>query len=32
MDRCFRLQYFRYGPLEWLWRVLSYGKWMRIKR
>ena len=20
------LRYFRYGPLEWLWRVLTYGK------
>ncbi|QDH78462.1 DUF418 domain-containing protein [Echinicola soli] len=26
------LRYFRYGPLEWLWRVLSYGKRMGIKR
>ena len=20
------LRYFRFGPLEWLWRVLTYGK------
>jgi uncharacterized membrane protein YeiB len=21
----------RYGPVEWIWRVLSYGKWLEIK-
>lgn len=25
------LTYFRYGPLEWLWRCLSYRKWLSIK-
>lgn len=26
------LKYFRYGPLEWLWRVLTYGRLMEIRR
>ncbi|WP_049927990.1 DUF418 domain-containing protein [Halopiger goleimassiliensis] len=25
------LRYFRYGPLEWLWRVLTYGQWQPIR-
>lgn len=24
------LRCFRYGPLEWVWRMLTYGKWLRI--
>jgi uncharacterized protein len=24
------LQRFRFGPLEWLWRVFTYGKWLRM--
>ncbi len=24
------LNYFRYGPLEWIWRCLSYGKWFAL--
>lgn len=24
------LHYFRYGPLEWIWRMLTYGKWLPI--
>jgi uncharacterized protein len=24
------LRYFRYGPLEWVWRMLTYGKWLKI--
>ena len=27
----FWLKYFRYGPLEWLWRSLSYRKFQSIK-
>ena len=22
---------FRFGPLEWIWRMLTYGKWLKIK-
>lgn len=25
------LKYFQYGPFEWLWRVLTYGKIFKIK-
>lgn len=25
------MKFFRYGPVEWIWRVLSYGKWLEIK-
>jgi len=25
------LRYFKFGPLEWLWRVLTYGKWFPIR-
>jgi len=24
------LHYFRFGPLEWIWRMLTYGKWLKI--
>ena len=24
------LTYFRFGPLEWIWRMLTYGKWLNI--
>lgn len=24
------LRCFRFGPLEWLWRMLTYGKWFSI--
>ena len=24
------LRYFRFGPLEWIWRMLTYGKWLKI--
>ena len=24
------LRYFQFGPLEWLWRMLTYGKWFRL--
>ncbi len=26
------LKYFRYGPLEWLWRTLTYGKYIPNRR
>ena len=24
------LRYFRFGPLEWIWRMLTYRKWLKI--
>lgn len=24
------LHYFRYGPLEWIWRMMTYGKWLSL--
>ncbi len=26
------LMYFRFGPLEWLWRSLTYWKWQPLRR
>ena len=26
------LRYFNFGPLEWVWRMLTYGKWMRLRK
>jgi len=26
------LGHFRFGPFEWLWRSLSYGKWQPLTR
>ena len=26
------LRYFRFGPLEWLWRMLTYGSYFQMKR
>ncbi|MEQ3656014.1 MAG: DUF418 domain-containing protein [Dokdonia sp.] len=26
------LSYFRFGPLEWFWRCLSYWKWLPIRK
>jgi uncharacterized protein len=26
------LEHFRYGPLEWLWRCLTYGKLFPMRR
>jgi len=26
------LSKWRFGPLEWGWRMLTYGKWMKLKR
>jgi uncharacterized protein len=25
-------RYFNYGPMEWLWRMTTYGKWLRLKK
>lgn len=25
------LRYFRFGPIEWVWRQLTYGKWIDIR-
>ena len=25
------LSAFRFGPLEWGWRMLTYGKWFRLR-
>lgn len=25
------LRYFRFGPMEWVWRVLTYGRFQKIK-
>lgn len=26
------LKYFRFGPFEWIWRQLTYGKYLKIKK
>ena len=26
------LQRFRFGPMEWLWRVCTYRRWQSIRR
>ena len=26
------LSYFNYGPLEWIWRQLTYGKWLPLRK
>lgn len=26
------LHYFRFGPLEWIWRMLTYGKWLKLSK
>ena len=26
------LHYFRFGPLEWIWRMLTYRKWLKINK
>ncbi|MBT1449339.1 DUF418 domain-containing protein [Glaciecola sp. XM2] len=26
------LKHFQFGPVEWLWRVLTYGQWFKLKR
>jgi len=25
-------RYFNYGPMEWGWRMATYGKWLRLKK
>ena len=25
------LRYFRFGPLEWVWRILTYGRYFQFK-
>ncbi len=25
------LSWFRYGPFEWVWRMLTYGQWLNLK-
>lgn len=26
------LRYFRFGPLEWIWRMLTYGQWLKLRK
>ena len=26
------MKHFKFGPLEWVWRMLTYGKWLNPKR
>lgn len=26
------LRFFQFGPLEWIWRMLTYGKWLAINK
>lgn len=26
------LHYFQYGPLEWIWRMLTYGRWLSLRK
>lgn len=26
------LKYFQFGPLEWLWRILTYGQWLSLTK
>ena len=25
------LRYFRFGPIEWIWRQMTYGKWISLQ-
>ena len=29
---CLWLRYFRFGPMEWIWRMLTYGEFLNIKK
>ena len=26
------LKHFNFGPLEWIWRMFTYGKWFKIRK
>ncbi len=26
------LRLFRFGPLEWIWRMLTYGRWLKLRK
>ncbi|TXC82027.1 DUF418 domain-containing protein [Luteibaculum oceani] len=26
------LKYFRYGPVEWIWRSITYGRWIKMTK
>ena len=26
------LKYFKFGPVEWVWRMLTYGKWLPLRQ
>ncbi|MBQ4376536.1 MAG: DUF418 domain-containing protein [Bacteroidales bacterium] len=26
------LHYFKFGPLEWIWRMLTYGMWLSLRK
>lgn len=26
------MKWFKYGPLEWVWRMLTYGRWLDIRK
>jgi uncharacterized protein len=26
------LRHFRFGPLEWIWRAMTYGRWPALRR
>lgn len=26
------LRFFHFGPLEWIWRMLTYGRWMKLRK
>ncbi|MBE3563825.1 MAG: DUF418 domain-containing protein, partial [Hydrogenibacillus schlegelii] len=28
----FWLRRYRFGPLEWLWRMGTYGRWISLRR
>ena len=29
---CLWLRFFRFGPLEWLWRMLTYGHYLPLRQ
>ncbi len=26
------LKHFKFSPLEWIWRMFTYGKWFKIRK